>query len=104
MDELDAIGPLEVLRRAAFDVQLAALGAQGSVSCGHGLVLEADGELRDDAEVLIVPGGGWNYRAPIGTRAEVESKRWLPVIEKDSAPGAIHAAGSTEALHPRPAG
>jgi len=98
MDELDAIGPLEVLRRAAFDVRLAALGAQGSVRCGHGLVLEADGELRDDAEVLIFPGGGWNDRAPIGTHAEVESKRWLPVIEKASARGAILASVCTGAM------
>jgi len=98
MDELDAIGPLEVLRRAAFDVRLAALGAQGSVRCGHGLVLEADGELRDDAEVLIFPGGGWNDRAPAGTHAEVESRRWLPVIEKASARGAILASVCTGAM------
>jgi transcriptional regulator GlxA family with amidase domain len=103
MDELDAIGPLEVLRSAAergapFDVRLVTLEAQPSVRCAHGLAIIPDGVLRRDVEVLIFPGGGWVSRSEAGVRAEVESRRWVASIDEVGARGAILASVCTGAM------
>jgi transcriptional regulator GlxA family with amidase domain len=76
-DELDAIGPYEVLRNAAtvvedLDVRLVAANGSREVVASHGLRVGVDGALSGDADVVIVPGGGWNDRAPQGARAEAE--------------------------------
>jgi putative intracellular protease/amidase len=71
-DELDAIGPLEVLRNAQFDVRLVTLEGAREVTGSHGLVVRADGAFRDDADAVVVPGGGWNDRGPAGAWAEAE--------------------------------
>ena len=76
-DELDAIGPFEVLRNAAqavegLDVRLVGIDGPGDVVASHGLRIIVDHRLSDDADLVIVPGGGWNDRAPQGARAEAE--------------------------------
>jgi transcriptional regulator GlxA family with amidase domain len=98
MDELDAVGPLEVLRRAAFDVQLVALDPQKTVTCAYGLTLTPDGGPRSDAAVVVFPGGGWVGRAANGVRAEVESERWKPLIEQAESRGAVLASVCTGAM------
>jgi transcriptional regulator GlxA family with amidase domain len=78
-DELDAIGPYEVLRTASeistdagLDVALVGAHGPGEVVAAHGLRLSvAEGLGRPDA--LIVPGGGWTGRAPRGTWHEVQA-------------------------------
>ena len=75
MDELDAVGPLEVLRSAAergapFDVQLVTLEPQSRIRCAHGLAMVPDGVCRDSADILIFPGGGWVARSAKGARTE----------------------------------
>jgi transcriptional regulator GlxA family with amidase domain len=63
-DEVDAIGPFEVLanvKHAHDDVEVELVGAHGpgEVVAGHGLrVLCAEG-MSDAADLIIVPGGGW---------------------------------------------
>ena len=59
-DDLDAVGPLEVLVAAGFPASAVrpAAHAEGVLSA-HGLGLRVDGELSEDAELVIVPGGGW---------------------------------------------
>lgn len=96
MDELDAVGPLEVLRRADFDVNLVSF--EPSVTCAHGLTITADGKPRTDAELVIFPGGGWVSRAPRGVRAEVDGGRWIPLIEDAKARGAILGSVCTGAM------
>lgn len=96
MDELDAVGPLEVLRRAEFDVKL--VGYESAVKCAHGLTVGVDGKPRADAELVIFPGGGWTSRAAKGVRAEVDSKRWIPLIEESKARGSILASVCTGAM------
>jgi transcriptional regulator GlxA family with amidase domain len=96
MDELDAVGPLEVLRRSRFDVQL--VGFESSVTCAYGLTITRDGEPRDDADIVIFPGGGWASHAPKGARAEVATARWRPLIEAAAARGAILASVCTGAM------
>ena len=76
-DELDAIGPFEVLRNAAtvvedLDVRLVGAAGAGTVTASHGLRLVVDEGLSGDADLVIVPGGGWNDRASQGARAEAE--------------------------------
>lgn len=98
VDELDVVGPLEVLRRAAFDVQLVALRPHTTVTCAYGLTITPDGAPRRDAEVIVFPGGGWVGRAANGARAEVESKRWEPLIADASLRGAVLASVCTGAM------
>ncbi|HEX8083402.1 MAG TPA: DJ-1/PfpI family protein [Solirubrobacteraceae bacterium] len=76
-DELDAIGPFEVLRNAAtvvedLDVELVGENGGGEVVASHGMRLVVEGGLSGDADLVIVPGGGWNDRAPQGARAVAE--------------------------------
>jgi transcriptional regulator GlxA family with amidase domain len=78
-DELDAVGPYEVLRTASqvgadagLDVALVGAHGPGEVVAAHGLRLSVtEGLGRPDA--VIVPGGGWNDRAPRGTWHEVQA-------------------------------
>ena len=73
-DELDAVAPYEVLRLAqalGADWEVALVGAHGAgeVTAHHGLRMSVSQALgRPDA--LIVPGGGWNTRAPDGAWSE----------------------------------
>ncbi len=62
-DELDAIGPYEVLENgreagASLEVRLVTLEDDGLVAASHGLRVEPDGTL-GDPDLLVVPGGGW---------------------------------------------
>lgn len=63
-DEVDAIGPFEVLSNAAIaveDLEVALVGAHGAgeVVAAHGLKVTCDEALSDGADLVIVPGGGW---------------------------------------------
>lgn len=98
MDELDAVGPLEVLRRAAFDVQLVALDPHRAVTCAYGLTITPDGAPRGDAEIVVFPGGGWVGRAEKGVRAEVESQRWKALIQQAESRRAVLASVCTGAI------
>jgi transcriptional regulator GlxA family with amidase domain len=98
MDELDAIGPLEVLRRAGFDVRLVTLEPQQSVTCAYGLHIVPDGVSREDAEILIFPGGGWVAHSAKGVRAELDSARWAPLIDRATSRGALLASVCTGAM------
>lgn len=103
MDELDAVGPLEVLRSAAkrgapFDVLLVTLRASTTIRCAHGLVIVPDGVSRPDADIVIFPGGGWISRSAQGVRSEADSGRWVPLIDEAAARGAILASVCTGAM------
>jgi transcriptional regulator GlxA family with amidase domain len=92
-DELDAIGPFEVLRNAAtvvedLDVRLVGANGGGDVTASHGLRVAVEGTLSGEADLVIVPGGGWNDRAPRGARAEADSGE-LPQRLKE-----LHAGGA----------
>ena len=75
-DELDAIGPYEVLdngRRGGADleVRLVTLDPTDTVTASHGLEVVPDGTL-GKPDLLIVPGGGWTTEDG-GVRREVEA-------------------------------
>ena len=82
-DDLDALGPYELLRHAArwtadgdWDVALVGSRTAGRVTSAHGVRYEVEqvlGEGRPDG--VVVPGGGWH--AP-GSGARAESEGGLP--------------------------
>jgi transcriptional regulator GlxA family with amidase domain len=78
-DELDAIGPYEVLSNvdrvgADVTVSLVTLTPTDRVTASHGLRVEPDGTLDPTAvDLLVVPGGGWNDRAETGAWAEAQA-------------------------------
>jgi transcriptional regulator GlxA family with amidase domain len=95
-DELDAIGPYEVLNNAArfgadMQVRLVTLHPQETVVASHGLRVEPDGVLEPGPELLVVPGGGWSARAEKSVRAEAERG------ELPRAIAALHESGATVA-------
>ena len=92
-DEVDAIGPFEVLRNAMLgvedlDVRLVGARGAGEVTAAHGLRLLVDEGLSDEADLVIVPGGGWVDRSAAGARAESERGE-LPARLKE-----LHAGGA----------
>src|ERR1700733_6299858 len=65
VDDLDPVGPLEILPAAALPVTpVRPAGHPTSVHTAHGLRLELDAVLDDTAELVIVPGGGWLDAGP----------------------------------------
>jgi uncharacterized protein (DUF427 family)/putative intracellular protease/amidase len=97
VDELDAVGPLEVLRGAAaggadLAVRLVTRTEPLEVTGNHGLRLSADAVYSPGADVLLVPGGGWVARAEAGAWAEAERGDWLPLL-KAAADNAVVMAG-----------
>ena len=97
-DELDAIGPYEVLRMASdereLDVELIRFDGEPQIVASHGAVLSPRGSLNGDGspldgdlDLVVVPGGGWARRQG----AFIEAERGaIP-----SALRALHAAGTT---------
>lgn len=77
-DELDVVGPFEVLASARdlgapISVSLAGVDGTEPVTAAHGLRVLPDsvaGDRRPD--LYVVPGGGWNTRGSFGARAEVQ--------------------------------
>ena len=104
LDELDVVGPLEVLRGAALsrsDWEVRLAGHQGTdpVTGTFGLVFTPDVAFRPgDADVVVVPGGQWANRGTVGAWAEVQDGRWLPLLADAAAGGALMASVCTGAM------
>lgn len=102
-DELDGIGPFEVLsgaarERAEVDVALVTLDGRGTVHAAHGLELVPHRALSEHVDLLVVPGGGWGDRAPHGAWAEVQHGALPRAIAARHAAGATVASVCTGAL------
>lgn len=87
LDELDALGPLEVLRNAEragceLSVRLVTRKPQTVVTGAHGLRFEPDGVYGHGADVLVVPGGGWMARAELGSWGEAQRGDLLGVLNQ----------------------
>ena len=91
-DELDAVGPYEILHGAGFQTELATLEPVETITASHGTKLVPHATLAERPDLLLVPGGGWVHGEPtLGTRFE---------YDRGVIPAAIaerHAAGSTVA-------
>jgi transcriptional regulator GlxA family with amidase domain len=95
-DELDALGPWEVLGglaqlREDVTARLVTLEGAREVRADHGAVISAHGALSERPDVLAVPGGGWFDRGPEGAWAQAQRG------EIPAAISARHAAGTTVA-------
>ncbi len=78
-DELDVIGPFEVLKMAqsygaSLDVELVTLnGTENEIVGQHGLSVKTKiGEKFDqeNSDLILLPGGGWGARSARGAFAE----------------------------------
>jgi transcriptional regulator GlxA family with amidase domain len=100
VDELDAIGPLEVFRsaeRLGVDLQtrLVARTPSTEIQGAYGLRLRPDASWEPGAtDVVVVPGGGWSIRAEAGAWGECERGDWLPLLAS-AAPSRIMAGVCT---------
>lgn len=60
-EEIEAIAPVDLMRRAGIDVMTVAVGESRHVTGAHGVTIEADLLLDDedmsDADLLVAPGG-----------------------------------------------
>jgi transcriptional regulator GlxA family with amidase domain len=104
-DELDALAPYEVLRRAEeagapFSVSLVSREGAREVTAFYGTRLHAEAALTLEArpDLLIVPGGGWNHRGAHGARVEVERGETPQLIAQLHAAGTIVAGVCTGAM------
>jgi transcriptional regulator GlxA family with amidase domain len=93
-DELDAIGPYEVLANAAqlgadLRVRLLTLRPADEVTGSHSLRIRPDGSLDEQIDLVIVPGGGWNDRAERGAWYEAQQKELPATIAR------LHDADAT---------
>ena len=99
-DELDAIAPFEVLRNAEaqgadLHATLVGLHGAGEITAAHGSRLIVERGVSERADMVIVPGGGWNSRAPQGARAEAERGDLPALLRREHARGATIAAVCT---------
>lgn len=95
-DELDAIGPYEVLRNASLGadlrVRLLTLEPADEVTGSHGLRVRPDGALDGTSvDLVVVPGGGWNDRAEKGAWGEAQRGALPEVVAR------LHESGATVA-------
>jgi transcriptional regulator GlxA family with amidase domain len=70
-DEVDAVGPFEILSLAGFDVELVVAGEPGRVRSMRGVDVVVPGVLGHPDGVIAV-GGGWMNRAEHGAWAEAQ--------------------------------
>jgi transcriptional regulator GlxA family with amidase domain len=104
VDELDAVGPFEVLAAAGFEVELVAIDPGPPVHGAHGLVLTPGRFLGPAPDLLVVPGGGWLTRAPRGAWAEARAGVLPAAIAERHAAGSVVAGVCTGGmLRGRPA-
>lgn len=100
-DELDAIGPYEVLENgarggASLDVALVTTDVAQRIVASHGLAVEPDGRL-GEPDLLIVPGGGWTADDG-GVRRVVEAGQLPATVARRHASGTTVASVCTGAM------
>lgn len=100
-DEIDVFGPAEVLRSAAelggdITARIVTRTAQDFVTSAYGIRFQPDGVLGDQpSDVLIVTGGSWLTRAPVGAWGEVQRGELLTALAAASARTPITAGVCT---------
>ncbi|ELY44641.1 DJ-1/PfpI family protein [Natronorubrum tibetense] len=100
-DELDAIGPYEVLENAAqagadLETSLVTLEETDMVTASHDLRVESQGTL-GQPDILIVPGGGWTTSNG-GVRAAVDDGALAAAVDERFTEGATVASVCTGAM------
>jgi transcriptional regulator GlxA family with amidase domain len=99
-DDLDAVGPYEILRMAAeagapLDVRLVTTAPAAQVTSSHGLEVIPQGRLDGTADLVIVPGGAWLARKDVGAWGEIQRGALPRALAAEHARGASVAAVCT---------
>lgn len=101
-DELDAIGPYEVFRIASregdIDARLVTPEPTDQIEARNGLRLEPDGTVSSDAEMYLVPGGGWSDPDAPGVRREYDRGEIPTILRERFDSGATVASVCTGSL------
>jgi transcriptional regulator GlxA family with amidase domain len=100
-DELDAVAPYEVLRTAAelgAPIEAELVGAHGAaaITASHGLRVAVERGPAEDADMVLVPGGGWFHGA--GVRDEIERGELIDVLKAARERGAVVGSVCTGAM------
>ncbi|MGE5697928.1 MAG: DJ-1/PfpI family protein [Candidatus Sericytochromatia bacterium] len=104
LDEMDAVGPVEVLRSAGqagadVDVRLTTRTPQPVVTGAYGLRFVPDATFTPgEADIIVVTGGGWAARADRGAWGEVQRGDWLPLLAQAAAVTDVVGAVCTGAM------
>jgi transcriptional regulator GlxA family with amidase domain len=99
-DDLDAVGPYEVLSMAGeaglpVATRLVTLGPADRVVSSHGLEVVPHGLLDGRADLVVVPGGSWAARAEVGAWGEIQRGELPRALAAGHARGAGLAAVCT---------
>jgi transcriptional regulator GlxA family with amidase domain len=97
-EELDALGPYEVLAKAGFEPSLVTAEPADRVEAANGLLVLPHGELSEELDLLVVPGGPYTKRLPRGAWAQVQRGVLAPIIADRHARGATVASVCTGAF------
>jgi transcriptional regulator GlxA family with amidase domain len=102
-DELDAMGPWEVLSGLAavrddVTARLVTLEGAREVRADHGAVIRSHAALSERPDLVLVPGGGWFDRTPEGAWAQAQRGAIPAAIAARHAAGATIASVCTGAL------
>jgi transcriptional regulator GlxA family with amidase domain len=104
VDELDVVGPLEVLRRATalgadLTARVCARAGEHAVQGAFGLVFQPEAPfVPGQAGAVIVPGGGWVARADVGVWAEAKRGEWPKLLADAAGAGSVLAGVCTGAM------
>ncbi len=104
VDEIDALGPLEVLRSAAalggdITARLVTHDDRAIVTGAFGLRFEPDATyVPGAADITIATGGGWVTRNDVGAWGEVQRGDWLTLLAETHRRGRVLAAVCTGTL------
>lgn len=97
-DDLDGMGPLEVLHGAGFEVSLVTADGAAQVVSASGARIGTSGRLGEAPDLLVVPGGGWGDRSPSGAWAEARRGLIPNAIAERAKRGTTVAAVCTGAM------
>jgi transcriptional regulator GlxA family with amidase domain len=101
LDEMDALGPLEVLRSAAqlgapVQTRLVSRLPAREIVGSFGLRFAPDAVFEPAAaDIVIATGGGWGARAAVGAWGEYERGDWLPLLAGAAATARVMAGVCT---------
>jgi transcriptional regulator GlxA family with amidase domain len=104
VDELDAVGSLEVFRSAGamgapIDARLVVRTDEVEVRGAYGLRLRSDDFfVSGEADIIVVPGGGWASRSEEGVWAQVQRGEWLALLRDARATASLMCGVCTGTL------